>query len=89
MVQIILNKIEKTAKDYNLNQIVIGGGVAANSEIRRELERAASLYQWEVFFPPLSYTTDNAAMIGIVGFLKYKKEQWGTLGQSASARLKF
>ena len=88
LVQIILNKIEKTAKDYNLNQIVIGGGVAANSEIRRELERAASLYQWEVFFPPLSYSTDNAAMIGIAAYYKLKQKCYGSLSDHSLARLK-
>jgi len=88
LVQIILNKIEKTAKDFNLNQIVIGGGVAANSEIRQELERAASLYQWEVFFPPLSYTTDNAAMIGIAAYYKLKQKSYGSLSDHSLARLK-
>ena len=88
LVQIILNKIEKTAKDFNLNQIVIGGGVAANSEIRQELERAASLYQWEVFFPPLSYSTDNAAMIGIAAYYKLKQKCYGSLSDHSLARLK-
>lgn len=88
LVQIILNKIIKTAKEHNLSQIVIGGGVAANSEIRRQLLRAASHHQWEVFFPPLSYTTDNAAMIGIAAYYKLKQEKYGSLTDHALARLK-
>ncbi len=88
LVQIILTKIEKAAKDHNLNQIVIGGGVAANSEIRRQLASAASEHQWEVFFPPLSYTTDNAAMIGIAAYYKLKQKNYGSLSDHSLARLK-
>ena len=72
---------------YNLNRVVIGGGVAANSEIRQGLEEKAIHDKWEVFLPPFHYTTDNAAMIGIVGYEKLLSQQWGTMNQSVSARL--
>ena len=88
LIQIILNKIEKMAKDFQLNQIVIGGGVAANSEIRNQLENLAMSKGWKIFLPPLYYTTDNAAMIGIAGYYKLKQKNYGTLSESAQARLK-
>ncbi|MDC1011805.1 tRNA (adenosine(37)-N6)-threonylcarbamoyltransferase complex transferase subunit TsaD [Flavobacteriaceae bacterium] len=88
LVQIILIKIEKAALNYNLKQIVIGGGVAANSELRKQLDLKAKKKDWEVFHPPLSYTTDNAAMIGIAAYHKLQEKQSGNLSNSAQARLK-
>jgi N6-L-threonylcarbamoyladenine synthase len=82
------NKIEKAALNYNLKQIVIGGGVAANSELRKQLDLKAKKRDWEVFHPPLSYTTDNAAMIGIAAYYKLQEKQSGNLSNSAQARLK-
>jgi len=52
------------ALDYNLNTIAIGGGVAANSGLRKHLQSAAVHHNLRVLFPPLKYCTDNAAMIG-------------------------
>ena len=87
LVVVIINKIILAMEKYNLNRVVIGGGVAANSEIRKVLEEKAIHYKWEVFLPPFQYTTDNAAMIGIVGYEKLLSKQWGTMNQSVSARL--
>ena len=52
------------ALDYGLNTIAIGGGVAANSELRKQLQQAAIKHNLQVLFPPLKFCTDNAAMIG-------------------------
>ncbi|HEY9813774.1 MAG TPA: tRNA (adenosine(37)-N6)-threonylcarbamoyltransferase complex transferase subunit TsaD [Candidatus Sericytochromatia bacterium] len=52
------------ALDYGLNTIAIGGGVAANSELRKQLQQAAIKHNLRVLFPPLKFCTDNAAMIG-------------------------
>ncbi len=86
-VTVIKNKIILAMEKYNLNRVVIGGGVAANSEIREVLEGKAIQDKWEVFLPPFQYTTDNAAMIGIVGYQKLLSQQWGTMNQTVSARL--
>ena len=88
LVQIILNKIQKAAQDYNINQIVIGGGVAANSEIRIQLKNKAKSEGWEVFLPPQNLTTDNAAMIGIASYFKIQKNNYGSISDSAMSRLK-
>ena len=88
LVQIILNKIQKAAKDYNIKQVVIGGGVAANSEIRIQLKNKAKSEGWEVFLPPQHLTTDNAAMIGIAGYFKIQKNNYGSISDSAMSRLK-
>ena len=88
LVQIILNKIQKAAKDYNIKQVVIGGGVAANSEIRIQLKNKAKSEGWEVFLPPQHLTTDNAAMIGIASYYKIQKNNYGSISDSAMSRLK-
>ena len=87
LVAVILQKIIKAKEKYKLRSVVIGGGVAANSEIRNILNLKAKEDQWEVFLPPFQYTTDNASMIGIVGYHKLLKQQLGTMNQSVSTRL--
>ena len=89
LIEIIFQKIEKAVEQYQVSKVVLGGGVSANSGLRSKLEATAIQKGWEVFLPPFAFTTDNAAMIGIVGYLKYQKEDFGSLKESASARLKF
>lgn len=52
------------ALDYGVNKIAVGGGVAANSGLRKCLQEAAKVDHLQVYFPPLQLCTDNAAMIG-------------------------
>ena len=89
LVQIILNKIKLVARDKNLTEIVIGGGVAANTEIRKQLQDMVVKEDWKLSLPPLEYTTDNAAMIGITAYYKILKKEYGSLKDSSNARLKF
>ena len=88
LIQIILIKIKKAAQDYGINQIVIGGGVAANSEIRKQLNNIAKSKNWKVFLPSIAYSTDNAAMIGIAGHYKLLQKNYGSISDSPQARLK-
>ena len=88
LIQIILIKIKKAAQDYGINQIVIGGGVAANSEIRKQLNNIAKSKNWKVFLPSIAYSTDNAAMIGIAGYYKLLQKNYGRISDSPQARLK-
>ncbi|MAR42502.1 MAG: tRNA (adenosine(37)-N6)-threonylcarbamoyltransferase complex transferase subunit TsaD [Flavobacteriaceae bacterium] len=87
LVEIIMNKIEKASNSLKINRVVIGGGVAANSEIRRVLNDMSISSDCEIFIPPLEYTTDNAAMIGIVAYYKLKKNELGEMYQSVDPRL--
>jgi len=89
LVQIILTKIEEVAEAYRLNQIVIGGGVAANSELRNQLLKKEQSKKWQVFLPPLKYTTDNAAMIGIAAYFKLQDKQFGSLTDASLSRLNY
>ena len=89
LVQIILTKIVKVVKEKKLSHIIIGGGVAANSEIRTQLQNIALKEGWIVSLPPFEYTTDNAAMIGIAAYYKIQKEEFGGFGDPSNARLKY
>ena len=82
-----MNKIEKAKNSLKINRVVIGGGVAANSEIRRVLDDMSVSSDWEIFIPPFQYTTDNAAMIGIAAYYRLKKSQLGEMNQSVDPRL--
>ena len=92
IVNILMDKIKKAVKETGITQIAIGGGVSANSGIRTALKNAETTHGWKTFLPKFQYTTDNAAMIGIVGYLKYKdlveKDSFQNLEVSAQSRLK-
>lgn len=71
IIQILMDKLKLAVKQTGINQVAIGGGVSANSGIRKALREAEQNLGWQTFVPKLEYTTDNAAMVGIVGYLKY------------------
>ncbi|NAS30134.1 tRNA (adenosine(37)-N6)-threonylcarbamoyltransferase complex transferase subunit TsaD [Flavobacteriaceae bacterium R38] len=71
IVQILMDKIKKAVKETGIKQIAIGGGVSANSGIRNALKETEKKYGWSTYIPKFEYCTDNAAMIAIVGYLKY------------------
>ena len=87
LIEIIYSKIKLAVQETGIKEIAIGGGVAANSGLRNKLTKEAENNKWKVHLPPLAYTTDNAAMIGIVGYFKYKEKEFASLEQSATARL--
>ncbi|MEK9958404.1 MAG: tRNA (adenosine(37)-N6)-threonylcarbamoyltransferase complex transferase subunit TsaD [Flavobacteriaceae bacterium] len=89
LIEVIMQKIAQVVEASQIKRVVIGGGVSANSEIRRVLAEKKRTDDWDVYIPPFAYTTDNAAMIGIVGALKYTQNQFGSLDAVADPRLKF
>lgn len=86
ITQIVIEKIEKAIEQTQIKQIALGGGVSANTGIRNALEQLAKQRNWKVFIPKFEYTTDNAAMIGIVGYLKYKEEKFDSINAPIKAR---
>lgn len=89
IVNILLNKLKKAAKQYNCNQIAIAGGVSANSGLRNTLLSLQDTLGWEVFIPKFEYCTDNAAMIAIAGYHKFLKEDFVGQDVSPMARMNF
>ena len=88
IVRILMDKLKAAVKVTGINRIAIGGGVSANSGIRTALKNAEQKHGWETFIPAFEFTTDNAAMIAIVGYLKYLKKDFAMQNTMATARLK-
>ncbi|WP_405206200.1 tRNA (adenosine(37)-N6)-threonylcarbamoyltransferase complex transferase subunit TsaD [Aquimarina sp. LLG6339-5] len=89
IINILIDKLKKASKETGIKAIAIGGGVSANSGIRKALKEGEHKYGWKTFVPKFEYTTDNAAMIGIVGYLKYLKKDFTDMSIVAKARIKF
>lgn len=89
IVEILMDKIKLAMQQTDINQIAIGGGVSANSGIREALATAEKNRGWKTFVPKFEYTTDNAAMIGIVGYLKYKSGDFANNSVVSKARIEF
>ncbi len=87
IVSILMDKLKNAVKQTGIKHIAIAGGVSANSEIRKRLENAEKHFGWTTYLPKFEYTTDNAAMIGITGYLKYLKKQYSDVSITAKARL--
>ncbi len=75
------------ALDYGLKTITVGGGVAANSALRKHLHTAAVAHNLRVLFPPLKYCTDNAAMIGCAAVEHLNRDHTSPLTLGAQSRL--
>ena len=86
IVDVLIKKLEKAAQDLNINHIAIAGGVSANSGLRNAMQKNADTKGWKIYIPKFEYTTDNAAMIAMVGQLKYKNQEFVDLSVTASAR---
>lgn len=86
IVTILLNKVKKAAVETGIKDICLAGGVSANSGLRQAITAMGENYHWNTFIPAFQYCTDNAAMIAITGFYKYKAGQFADLSVSASAR---
>lgn len=71
IINILMDKLVKAARETGIKQIGIAGGVAANSGLRDALTSEAASRKWDIFLPRLKYTTDNAAMIAITGYFKF------------------
>lgn len=89
IVEILSGKLRKASRETGITEIAIGGGVAANSGLRNKLQEFAQKYNWNLFMPPLKFTTDNAAMIAIVGHFKFLNNEFTDLSTTPAARLNF
>ena len=88
IVGILMDKLKKAVAETGIRQVALGGGVSANSGIRKALSDAEQELGWTTYIPKFEYCTDNAAMIGIVGYLKYKAGDFTDPSVAAQARYK-
>ena len=81
VIDVLMNKLRKAAKDFNINQVAVAGGVSANSALRQSFIDHQKKYGWEIFIPPFAFTTDNAAMVAMTGYLKYLKADFSSMDE--------
>lgn len=76
VIDILMRKLKKAAQDKRISTVAVAGGVSANSGLREAMLDYGRRYRWQVFIPPFSFTTDNAAMIAQAGYYKYLDHEY-------------
>ena len=89
IVDILMKKLRKAAKITRIKHVAVAGGVSANNGLRNAFREHADKYGWTIYIPKFSYTTDNAAMIGITGYYKYLDGQFCNIDAPAFAKVTF
>ncbi len=76
IIEILMGKLKRAAKETGIKEITVAGGVSANSGLRNALKENAEKYRWNLVIPKFEYTMDNAAMIAITGYYKYLNQEF-------------
>lgn len=87
VVEILMNKLRKAAKELHINEVALAGGVSANTGLREAFHDHAKRYGWKIHIPPFAFTTDNAAMVAITGYYKYQKEAFCRMDAAPFSRI--
>jgi len=87
LIDILMDKLVKAARQTGIKDITIGGGVSANSGLRARIEEEGRKRGWNTFLPELKFTTDNAAMIAIAGYFHYKAGHRSPLDAAPVSRM--
>ena len=86
IVEILMKKLKMAVKQTGIRRVALSGGVSANTALRQAFLNQQKAGNWEVFIPPLSFTTDNAAMIAVTGYYKYLDKDFATFDKAAYSR---
>ena len=89
IVDILMNKLRKAVKQTGIKHVAVAGGVSANNGLRNAFREHAEKYGWTIYIPKFSYTTDNAAMIAIVGQYKFADHDFGRIDAPAFSKVTF
>ena len=89
IVDILMKKLRMAVKQTGIKHVAVAGGVSANSVLRQSFQDHAAKYGWKIYIPKFSYTTDNAAMIGIVGYYKYLNHDFCSMDAPAFSKVTF
>lgn len=89
IVDILMKKLRMAVKQTGIKHVAVAGGVSANNGLRNAFREHAKKYGWTIYIPKFSYTTDNAAMIGIVGTYKYKDKDFCSIDKPAFSKVTF
>lgn len=87
VIEILMDKLRKAVKATGINHVAVAGGVSANSALRGAFEDHAQRFKWNIYIPKFSYTTDNAAMIGIVGYHKFLDKDFSDINLPPYSRV--
>ena len=87
VIDILMNKLRRAAKDLGITEVAVAGGVSANSGLRDAFLDHAKRFGWKVHIPKFSFTTDNAAMVAITGYYKYLDKQFCPMDAAPFARV--
>ncbi|KAA6351038.1 tRNA N6-adenosine threonylcarbamoyltransferase [termite gut metagenome] len=87
VVSILMNKLRKAAKQYDIREVAIAGGVSANTGLRNAFRAHAGEYGWNIFIPKFGFTTDNAAMVATNGYFKYQNKDFCSMELPAYSRV--
>lgn len=82
IVDILMKKLREAVRQTKIKQVAVAGGVSANSGLRKAFHEHSEKYGWTIYIPKFSYTTDNAAMIGITGYYKYLDKDFCPMDRS-------
>ena len=86
LIDILMDKLIKAAKDTGIKEIAIGGGVSANSGLRGRITEEGRKRGWNTYLPEFKFTTDNAAMIAIAGYYHFLAGERTGLDVAPAAR---
>lgn len=89
IVDILMKKLKLAAKETGIKHIAVAGGVSANNGLRNAFHDYAKRFGWTIYIPKFGYTTDNAAMIGIVGTYKYRDKDFCDIDAPAFSKVTF
>ena len=89
IVDILMKKLRMAVKETGIKHVAVAGGVSANNGLRNAFHEHAKKYGWNIYIPKFSYTTDNAAMIGIVGYYKYLDKEFCSIDKPAFSKVTF
>ncbi|MBP5715426.1 MAG: tRNA (adenosine(37)-N6)-threonylcarbamoyltransferase complex transferase subunit TsaD [Prevotella sp.] len=89
IVDILMKKLKKAVKQTGIKHVAVAGGVSANNGLRNAFYDAQKRYGWTIYIPKFSYTTDNAAMIGVVGYYKYLDGEFCGIDAPAFSKVTF
>ena len=89
IVDILMKKLKKAVKQTGIRHVAVAGGVSANNGLRNAFYDAQKRYGWKIYIPKFSYTTDNAAMIGVVGYYKYLDGEFCSIDAPAFSKVTF
>ncbi len=89
IVDILMKKLRLAVKQTGIKHVAVAGGVSANNGLRNAFRDHARRFGWTIYIPKFSYTTDNAAMIGVTAYHKYNDGEFCSIDKPAFSKVTF